>query len=693
MLEAVLTRIILRYAQRYICDTLRTDSLSLWGGDLRVANFELRTEELARVLGTEESSIQLTRGFVRELRVVVPWNAIRSQSLRVEAGDRRATGLPPALGYLGGRLHPASEPSADALPSDVTVTLDHLQQAPTDRRGRRTKHHKALGRALRQVALPILHRVSAEVLLEWPWLPWSQPAPLPPTGRVGFYLSPVRARLAGDQATVQILAQLLSPEVPLRPGSGGWSEGEADSESDRFSLLSGRETVQSHPSVSSRTRSSSGVPVEGKQPKATPDRPGSETSSAPATPSRAAGPAPSKASLLHGTSAKSLPEDETLQEETSPVEGSVLQPRDAATSYESTDTDFAEGTDPEQNGTKNALALHDEKADQREIMSDPGVNADLKRALAAAVQRVVCCSGAAPLLALTLESASPAAEQPAHSQSSVIGTFALIGISAMAVSPAAGDEPLEGSFETHHIAIFVPGASESSAALRWGTALTRSPLEVDDMPSPAVSSSPGPLNAGFTSSHPASGRRDSKSKLGSAAALTRAAAWIEVGRRLLVASAEFPAAASDALGIAGVIAEPVAQLTLSWLLSAKETLQPLLAPSAAPVAPTAAPAPKTEPPGRTQAVVCFSGLRASLDAFGLVLGSARLEWREERAELDEAKVIQGHLPKAAHVDGGALALDVSSASVLHCPGRRMAASDPWERSVADTWHGFHTFSH
>ncbi|CAE7223507.1 VPS13B [Symbiodinium natans] len=71
MLEAVLTRIILRYAQRYICDTLRTDSLSLWGGDLRVANFELRTEELARVLGTEESSIQLTRGPLKHTAVLV----------------------------------------------------------------------------------------------------------------------------------------------------------------------------------------------------------------------------------------------------------------------------------------------------------------------------------------------------------------------------------------------------------------------------------------------------------------------------------------------------------------------------------------------------------------------------------------------------------------------------------------------
>ena len=32
----------------YICDTLRTDSLSLWGGDLRVQNFELRSDELAK---------------------------------------------------------------------------------------------------------------------------------------------------------------------------------------------------------------------------------------------------------------------------------------------------------------------------------------------------------------------------------------------------------------------------------------------------------------------------------------------------------------------------------------------------------------------------------------------------------------------------------------------------------------------
>ncbi|CAE7487453.1 VPS13B [Symbiodinium sp. CCMP2592] len=473
MLEAVLTRIILRYAQRYICDTLRTDSLSLWGGDLRVANFELRTEELARVLGTEESSIQLTRGFVRELRVVVPWNAIRSQSLRVEVDAVEiifgsCSGGQPTAPPAASPVAPAKESSQDALDEsqetwlqpllrnifgNVTVSIDNLV-AKLERNGAvacvtverlDSRPHSATWEAgftpLPSLQPTLFRVVSARDVTVT--LDHLQQAPLPPTGRVGFYLSPVRARLAGDQ--VQILAQLLSPEVPVRPGSGGWSEGEADSESDRFSLLSGRETVQSHPSVSSRTRSSSGVPVEGKQPKvgrqATPDRPGSETSSAPATPSRAAGPAPSKASLLHGTSAKSLPEDETLQEETSPVEGPREERRGGLRNFLS-DVLFGDDDDEEEDV--------EERAD---------ADAEGSRAAQRETRRVVCCSGAAPLLALTLESASAAAEQSAHSQSSVIGTFALIGISAMAVSPAAGDEPLEGSFETHHIAIFAPLAA------------------------------------------------------------------------------------------------------------------------------------------------------------------------------------------------------------------------------------------
>ena len=44
----------------YICDSLRTDSLSLWGGDLRVQNFELRTDELARVPWSKTSKLECT---------------------------------------------------------------------------------------------------------------------------------------------------------------------------------------------------------------------------------------------------------------------------------------------------------------------------------------------------------------------------------------------------------------------------------------------------------------------------------------------------------------------------------------------------------------------------------------------------------------------------------------------------------
>ncbi|CAL1151396.1 unnamed protein product [Cladocopium goreaui] len=320
MLETVLTRIILRYAQRflaphgYICDTLRTDSLSLWGGDLRVQNFELRSDELAKALGTEGGGLRLTRGFVRELRVVVPWNAIRSQSLRIEVdavevifcsergrdADQPATpvtgppgGLPskessqesleetqetwlqPLLRNIFGNLtvsvdnlvaklirngavacvtlerldsrpqSPSWEAAFTPLTSqpllyrvvsvrDATMTLD-VQGERQKAQSRRPRAVKAAVRNQRQVALPILHRVSAEAVrfwfttvrrksvLQWKRAQIAMHADAPPTSRLGLHLSPIRARLGSDQ--VQVLAQLLGPEV--------------DSESDRFSLMSG----------------------------------------------------------------------------------------------------------------------------------------------------------------------------------------------------------------------------------------------------------------------------------------------------------------------------------------------------------------------------------------------------------------------------------------------------------------------
>ena len=56
-----------------------------------------------------------------------------------------------------------------------------------------------LGKSV-EVALPLLHRASAEVFVEWPLLPWPSVCASVPTGRLGLHVSPIRARLGSDQA-------------------------------------------------------------------------------------------------------------------------------------------------------------------------------------------------------------------------------------------------------------------------------------------------------------------------------------------------------------------------------------------------------------------------------------------------------------------------------------------------------------
>ena len=63
--------VLLLICSGYICDTLRTDSLSLWGGDLRVQNFELRTDELAKadLFGFGKTTKQHVRPIFKEFQI------------------------------------------------------------------------------------------------------------------------------------------------------------------------------------------------------------------------------------------------------------------------------------------------------------------------------------------------------------------------------------------------------------------------------------------------------------------------------------------------------------------------------------------------------------------------------------------------------------------------------------------------
>eukprot|EP00434_Breviolum_minutum_P009255 symbB.v1.2.008156.t1/scaffold510.1/size193565/6 len=117
-------------------------------------------------------------------------------------------------------------------------------------------------------------------------------------------------------------------------------------------------------------------------------------------------------------------------------------------------------------------------------------------------------------------------------------TWSLIGLSAAGVSPVAGSaEPVEGSLELHHAALHIPATNAPRCALSWGTNLARDPLEAEDVLPSASSNSPG--------AQPIAVRTNSKAN---STSLSRAASWIEVGRRFV---GEFPPPSHDVLGISG----------------------------------------------------------------------------------------------------------------------------------------------
>ena len=83
MLKTALTRVVQHFAQQYVKD-IRTDSFSLWGGELILQNLELRLDKVEQALGLGPN-LRLKRGFIRELRVTVPWSSLKTRSVTVSA--------------------------------------------------------------------------------------------------------------------------------------------------------------------------------------------------------------------------------------------------------------------------------------------------------------------------------------------------------------------------------------------------------------------------------------------------------------------------------------------------------------------------------------------------------------------------------------------------------------------------------
>ncbi|CEM30978.1 unnamed protein product [Vitrella brassicaformis CCMP3155] len=81
-MEHILSRLILSYASRYLHRDFTTDKISLWEGNIVLNQLELKLDVLADAIGVPPY-LELARGVIRELRISIPWNAIRAESVKI----------------------------------------------------------------------------------------------------------------------------------------------------------------------------------------------------------------------------------------------------------------------------------------------------------------------------------------------------------------------------------------------------------------------------------------------------------------------------------------------------------------------------------------------------------------------------------------------------------------------------------
>src|SRR4051812_634992 len=82
VLQRYLTRLLLAYARRYIRGLAGELQLSFWQGDVVLHDLDLRLDVLHRVLGLPRH-MHFTRGFVRVLRIHIPWTALTTRPVEV----------------------------------------------------------------------------------------------------------------------------------------------------------------------------------------------------------------------------------------------------------------------------------------------------------------------------------------------------------------------------------------------------------------------------------------------------------------------------------------------------------------------------------------------------------------------------------------------------------------------------------
>lgn len=109
MIQTYITRLILSYADRYILNISARLKLGFWGGDVQLANLELRPAVLQAELGVSQN-YTLQRGLIRDLTIHVPWTAITSAPVQITlAGIELQVKFSPQRKPASGKLSPEEE--------------------------------------------------------------------------------------------------------------------------------------------------------------------------------------------------------------------------------------------------------------------------------------------------------------------------------------------------------------------------------------------------------------------------------------------------------------------------------------------------------------------------------------------------------------------------------------------------------
>eukprot|EP01083_Nonionella_stella_P089908 251096_1 len=88
--QQTVTHLILRYLRQYISNVEADLQISLYGGDVILNDLDLRLGVLNKQIGID-APFALTRGFIKELKIHLPWSSITATPVRIELSSVELT--------------------------------------------------------------------------------------------------------------------------------------------------------------------------------------------------------------------------------------------------------------------------------------------------------------------------------------------------------------------------------------------------------------------------------------------------------------------------------------------------------------------------------------------------------------------------------------------------------------------------